>query len=363
MKVKHLVLISLAALLAGLLSACTNGSVGSSWPGMTADEDAVYLSGGAYVYAIRLNDGTEMWHYPEKADNKRLFFAAPVLTPDGQLIVGSGGSNYTLYSLNPKNGSENWGFGEAKDRWVGSPLVGDDIIYAPNSDGELYALDFNGKRLWTFTAGGPLWAQPISDSQLIYVASLDHRLYAIDPQSPTDNEGRKEAAWAIELDGAIAGAPAASTDGLLYVGSVGASLTAIDMASHDIRWSAPTDKGVWSGPTLDGKTLFFGDLSGKFYSLNAEDGSRNWEPQQPDGSIVGSPSVMAGYVIFTTETGSVYALDRNGETAWTKMVGGKIYTAPLTAGDLILVAPMQAEFLLAALDKDGHQAWTFQPQK
>jgi len=44
-------------------------------------------------------------------------------------------------------------------------------------------------------------------------------------------------------------------------------------------------------------------------------------------------------------------------------VGGKIYTTPVTAGDLILVAPYQAQVALVALDANGKQAWTFTPAK
>jgi len=34
-------------------------------------------------------------------------------------------------------------------------------------------------------------------------------------------------------------------------------------------------------------------------------------------------------------------------------VGGQIYTTPVVAGDMILVAPMKAKFLLRALSLDG----------
>ena len=57
------------------------------------------------------------------------------------------------------------------------------------------------------------------------------------------------------------------------------------------------------------------------------------------------------------------ALDREGKTAWSKEVGGKLYTTPVASGDLILVAPYLADFTLAAYDAQGNQAWTFTPAK
>ncbi len=73
--------------------------------------------------------------------------------------------------------------------------------------------------------------------------------------------------------------------------------------------------------------------------------------------------VAGDQVYVATESGSFFALDRDGKTIWEKTVGGKIYTTPVVSGDLILVAPYQAEFTLAAYDATGKQAWTFTPAK
>lgn len=357
MKVKHIILIVLAVFMASLLSACANGTVGgSSWSGLAADESTAYLANGTFVYAVQVSDGTEIWRYPEKADNKKSFFSAPVLSSDGQLIIGSGGSDYTLYSLNPKNGAENWTFSGAKDRYIASPLVSGDSIYAPNSDGTLYVLDLNGKLSWSLPIGGVLWSQPATDGSLIYIASLDHKLYVVDP-------ARQQVLWDVEISGAIPGSPVLGENRMLYVGSFGSKLEAIDTAQHRVIWSASTEGWIWSGPALEGKTIYFGDLSGNFYSLNATDGNSNWAPIQPDGPIVGSPLVTPDYVAVTTEAGSIYAIDFDGKIVWNKTVGGKLYSAPIAAGNLILVAPMNADFMMAALDKNGSQVWTFNPVK
>jgi hypothetical protein len=41
---------------------------------------------------------------------------------------------------------------------------------------------------------------------------------------------------------------------------------------------------------------------------------------------------------------------------------GKIYPSPLLAGDLILVAPINADELLIAVDVNGNQRWVFSPE-
>ena len=41
-----------------LLSACTGAQVATSWPGMTVDQDTLYMSYASSVYAINANNGS-----------------------------------------------------------------------------------------------------------------------------------------------------------------------------------------------------------------------------------------------------------------------------------------------------------------
>jgi outer membrane protein assembly factor BamB len=111
----------------------------------------------------------------------------------------------------------------------------------------------------------------------------------------------------------------------------------------------------------DGQNIYFGDLEGNFFAVDAANGNQIWSIQ-PDGPIVGSPLVMTDYIVFATESGSVYAVDSEGKIVWQRDVGGQIYTDPVSGSDKIVVAPMQAEFSLAVLDTNGNQVWTFTPE-
>ena len=166
MKTK-LLLISSLLILAVSLSACTSGSVASSWPGLTVDakNDTAYLAYNQYIYAIDLTTGMQKWKFPEKGKAGQVFYAAPVLTSDGQLIVGS--YNHSLYSLNPQTGLANtWSF-KTKNRIIASPLATENTLYAPVADGKLYALDTKLNQIWStpFSAKGAIWAQPAPDGE------------------------------------------------------------------------------------------------------------------------------------------------------------------------------------------------------
>lgn len=357
MKLKYILITIMLALFASSVSACAGGaSAASSWPGLMIDQDTAYLANGAHVYAINLSNGSLKWRFPNEPDNKISFFATPTLTDDGQLLVG--GYNNVLYSLNPRNGEKKWDFAESKSRYIGSPLATEQGIFAPTAGETLYAIDLNGNKLGSFITEGPQWAQPVPGSQCdcIYLSSMDHYLYSINVKNNSLN-------WKTDdLGGSIVGKPAYSPDGVLYVGTFSSELIAIDARNGDILWRIPTTGWVWAGPELHGDHLYFGDLSGTFYALDISTHQISWQ-MQPDGPITETPLVTDDSVYFTTEMGTLYALDFKGNIRWSKTIeGSKLYTSPVSTGEMILVAPIGVDSLLIALDHEGNQIWAYTPQ-
>jgi outer membrane protein assembly factor BamB len=149
---------------------------------------------------------------------------------------------------------------------------------------------------------------------------------------------------------------------MLYAGSLASQLEQFDPATGNHEPVLDAGNWVWSTPSLDGDTLYFADVDGNFYSFSTATGSLNWNPVKPDGPITASPLVREDHILIATESGSVFALDRSGKVLWTEAVGGKIYTTPIAAGDLTIVAPLETEFYLVALDLNGRQVWTFTPE-
>ena len=352
---KRFTLIMLVLLAALLLSSCVSGSAargGTSWPGLAADADNVYIADGTYVYAAALKNGKQLWKFPDKSSSS--FFAAPVLTQDGQLLVGSEGNDHALYSIDPKTGKEKWPspFKDAKDRWVASPFVFNNTIYAPNADGKLYILNMDGKLIEAVELGGALWSTPVTDGKFIYVTSLDHHFHAIDITS-------HKVVQTVDLGGAIPSSPAIGTDGL-YVGSFTKTLEIV--ANGDHRTLAETPNWIWGSPAFDAGTLYYADLDGNVYSFDTASEKQNWSAK-PDDAIVASPVVFGDQIIVATEAGTVVSLDKDGKNVWDRLVGGKIYSNIVTSGELILVSPTGVAFPIAALDKDGKLVWTFTPEK
>jgi outer membrane protein assembly factor BamB len=353
---KKFVLILIVLMGALTLSACVGGTAargGTSWPGLAADTERAYVADGSFVYAVDLKDGKQLWSYPGKASASTLFFAPPVLTDDGQLLVGSEGNDHALYSLDPKTGKEKWVKPvTAKDRWVASSLVHDGKIYAPNADGNLYIISMDGQVETKLAVGGALWSTPVTDGTSIYVTSLDHHFHSVDIAS-------QKVTATVDMGGAIPGGLAVGSNGV-YVGSFTKKLDVVMNGQH--RSLAEADNWIWGAPIVDGDTVYYADLSGNLYSLDVKAEKLNWTVK-PDDAIVASPLFDGDKVIVATEAGTVVAYDKDSKNVWTRTVGGKIYSNLVSTGDLILVSPVSADFHVAALDLDGKLVWTFTPEK
>ena len=358
-KTNRLLLFLALALLALALSACSGTPTAATWPGLNADADAAYLADGPVIYAVRLSDGEKLWSF--SSNSKSVFYANPVFTSDGKLLVGSAANDHTLFLLDPKADDANrvvWSFTGAKDHWVASPLVAGNIVYAPNADGNLYVFDFsipgNDKLTDTVLLGGKLWSQPILAGDRLIVPSLDHNVHFLDVKTLKEQNVHT-------LGGAIPGG-GAFDDKYFYIGSFDSAMVAMNISDATPGWITPIQSWVWGAPLLvDGK-LYFGDLGGNFYVMNAADG-KIITSFQPDGGILASPILVNGNIVFVTESGSVYSLEPGAKPLGLETLDAKLYTTPVLAGDLILIAPFQGQSLLVALNQDGKQVWSFTLQK
>lgn len=368
MKIPRPLIFSLLIILAAIfLSGCTGGVLASSWPGLTVSEGTGYLADNTFVYAINLENGNQKWKFPaDKAEKNMSFFAAPALTEDGQLIVG--GYDHVLYSLDANNGTLLWSFAQADDRYIASPLVTAQYIFAPNANGLLYALDLKGNLQWTFQAGNSIWAQPATNDQCncIFVSSMDHHLYALEAATGS-------LLWkSPDLGAAVVASPTFGEDGVIFVGTFGNEMLALDATTGNIKWRSLTTGWVWSSAAQQNGTLYFGDINGTFFALDAA-GKERWTPIKPDGIITGTPLIKDGLIYFGTESGTIYSVTPEGSATPVanlnslilneKTIEGKIYAPILATDDSLLITPTESDSLLVALTPTGSLKWSFTPAK
>jgi outer membrane protein assembly factor BamB len=353
---KTTILIITLILLALTAAGCSGRRITTSgWPGLTVHEDLAYLASGPHVYAVNLANGTLKWQFPAEQQRDMTFYAPPAVLNEDQLIVA--GYDDILHSINPENGQENWSYDGPKDRLIAEPLVTDQAIFVTSADHYLYAVDHQGNQLWEpFETEEPIWAAPVwsEDCECVVIASMDHRVYAVDPETGTE-------IWQTEdLGGPIVSKPAVSDDGILYVSTFNNEIIAMDVETQSIRWRFTTTDWAWAAPIIAGEQLYVSDLAGNFYALDRSEGEQLWV-LNPGGRIVSAPLVMGENVYFGTDQGSLVVASSEGAIQRSQDLTGKIYTSPDGSQDIFLVAPTEHDDLLLAFDENGAQLWNFSP--
>ena len=348
--------ILIVAILASfLLSSCT-GTMINNWPGVSTNEDTIYLANQGAVYAINAQNGAQIWSFPAKPDASKPFFAAPGFGPDGLIVAGNYG--HILYGLN-STGSIAWEFAVKSGHFVATPLVTEDLIVAPSSDGYLYALSMDGKKVWEYDTGNTLWAQPASDGELVFVPGVNHKLYAF-----RLDDGAL--VWTEDLGSALLSAPVLDNTNL-YITTMEGLIVALEPESGNTVWETPTEGRIWASPALHEDVLYVSNANGKktdsktgqILALSVADGSVIWS-QTTDSPVIGGAFILPEAVVFPTEAGNLvaWALD-GGEQLWSQPVGGKLYTAPVLAGETLAVAVTDGDKLIKAFSVNGQMTWTF----
>jgi outer membrane protein assembly factor BamB len=222
------------------------------------------------IYAINPN-GTEKWHY----DTGYYVFTSPAIGDDGTIYITSNDCN--LYAFYP-NGTVNWTF--KMGDLPGAPAIADDgTIYVPSWDGNLYAIFPNSTLKWKSGIGwGSGHTPSIAPDGTIYIG--DDELYAINPDGTrkwTFNPGKyidvTSKSHAISADGTI-------YIGVSYYDGRGGYIIAVNSDGTEKWRHWIHNEAVWSAPSIgtDG-TVYVGTSWNHFGRLYAIGGVKIQHPE------------------------------------------------------------------------------------
>jgi outer membrane protein assembly factor BamB len=189
-----------------------------------------------------------------------------------------------------------------------SPAVVDGTVYVGSSDHRVYAIDAtSGTEQWHFQTNESVQSSPAVVNGTVYVGSLDQHVYAIDATSGTEQ-------WRFQTEGQVESSPTV-VDSTVYVGS-DENVYALDTASGNQRWAFETDDWMKeSSPAVIDSTVYIGSQSGHFYALDAVNGNQHcsFGTDLPHGWMRSSPAVVDS-TVYVCWRKHLYALDANSGT-------------------------------------------------
>eukprot|EP00045_Choanoeca_perplexa_P000865 m.16630 g.16630 ORF g.16630 m.16630 type:complete len:371 (+) comp10594_c0_seq1:81-1193(+) len=255
-----------------------------------------------------------------------------------------------------------WTF-KTGDMVTGSPLLTANAVIIGSNDGKLYSIDrSSGAQNWAYDTGAAVSASGSptlsDDGQFVYVGSASGAILKIAVDSGTLGDS-------YMTGDLINSAPAVGPDGQVYIGSGDGNLWAFTK-DLGFLWRFKTSNIVQGSASIsdDGSTVFFGGVDMNIYSLNAKDGSLNWNVSTT-GRIKGSPAVGNGLIfIGNYEDKTMFALKQSdGSKVWTFVAGDFIYSAPALSSDGRTLYFTSTDSYAYALDAaTGNQLWKFGTQ-
>ena len=288
-----------------------------------------------------------------------------------------------------------------------TPVASADRIYFTSAKGKIFAVDREGQQVWssTLTRGTKDDGSPIEEvfdaplacfGSTVVAGSAYGVVYALDAATGDEK-------WRAELDGTILGTPNAWTspsgqtfllvieqdfgvlhgldladgtrlwktegvdrcdgspsvgDGVVVFGSCAAALHVFSTedGKHLRDIEIDDDSQVAGGVALVGDSVYSGSRSGKILHANTKTGKTLWVNESTDHEVFTTPAVNDNWVVYGSEDGNVYGLDRaTGDQQWVFSTQDSP-SSPVIAGDKVVVTSDGTLFLLDLAD--GKELWS-----
>src|SRR5947209_1830258 len=114
----------------------------------------------------------------------------PLAVSDGSraiqnMMVQNTPNNTVIYPANVASLQRAWTY-RTGDAIESSPMVVSEVVYIGSRDHHLYALDARtGKKLWSYMTGGAIYATPTVVDDVVYAGSFDTTLSALEARTGT----------------------------------------------------------------------------------------------------------------------------------------------------------------------------------
>ncbi|MBU7046792.1 MAG: PQQ-binding-like beta-propeller repeat protein [Theionarchaea archaeon] len=234
-------------------------------------------------------------------------------------IITTTGSIFTVVGKEPVNenymmcfnkitGEYLWKF-EAGGKMNSMPAASGELVFASSEDGNLYALNTEGKLLWKVETGCTVHVStsPVVYKDLIFYSCGD--LYCL----KTDGT----LLWKMDLD--LSGDISMSRGMLL--GRNNGDIVSIDIEKREVLWRFPVGREISTTAVSGSASLFFGTSQGNICCLSRE-GELLWKYQVSDYFLnYAKPVLSEGYLLLVSRYGKLYAFELPAEYSYREAEG------------------------------------------
>lgn len=284
---------------------------------------------------------------------------------------------------------------------ISYPLIAQGLVFvttaaANNGYGNtLMALDEQtGATIWSADIPGTyFFANAAYDSGKVFVVNFDGLMKAFDAASGT-------LLWSVSLPGQYAfTSPPTAVNGMVFTGGAGSGGTvyAVDETNGAVLWMMPVENGDHSSPAVTQGKVFVSYACPQSYSFDATSGQQLWHYSsccgggggktpvvhaeqvyvrddycdQTSGLVLDAntgavvrgfdsdrPPAFFGDLALFLQSGTLRAVDSNGQVLWSFAGDGDLTSAPVIVNQTIYIGSNSGT--LYGLNASGQQTWSTQ---
>jgi outer membrane protein assembly factor BamB len=142
--------------------------------------------------------------------------------------------------------------------------------------------------------------------------------------------------WKFKTNNAIEGAPAIVA-GVVYVASADKHLYAVDVATGDQKWKQKLGAPIKASPAVKDGRVYVGDVDGKLFCRDAATGKEVWTYECP-GEINSGCNFFKDTILVGSYDGTLTAVSLDGKKVWEFKLDQPINGSPAVAEDRTFVA-------------------------
>ncbi len=301
-----------------------------------------------YVYCFE-TDNLDNYKWRFKYNSDTCYWSNPVVENDivylstwnGDIQAGDGNNNYKLFAIeidqgqgygnNINNDALLWEQNLPADSFS-TPAVYNDVVYVgcqEDSENSLFAFDANtGANIWNKSIGSIGFASPVIYEENLFIVTRKASGLAATAEVLAIDTVDGGSLWNKTISRSLSTLRYTKSDntpsiynGILYVSSPDGTIYALDVLDGTEKWSTSLYdvidlQGDIAGELLtsstayaDGK-VYVGTPEGKFYALDADDGTTIWSFNVASSSetVTTSAVVTNGFAFFGDENGILYAI-------------------------------------------------------
>lgn len=311
-------------------------------------------------------------------------WSAPAAAEQKVFITTQAGKLTTL-SISARSGGRifpgegEWSFPPGQKAKLGSlfaaPAVSDGVVYLASLEGRIYALDVStGTEKWKepYQVAGEIQASPLVVGGKVFIAAAD-RVYAIDAQvgksvwMQTNQNNGRVSVKSFHAYGRVWVKPEVDeTASTLYFGTLDREFYAVDTASGDLKWKFSVGGAILTTPLVYKGKIYFGSFDGNLYALDAVSREKGlafpaggeWAYKVEDW-IWSGPIRDGNNIYFATTGGRVYALNAiTGKSVWPSPfeISSRFKSSPVIYKDALIIASQEGRIYSLNLES-GQMKW------